>query len=81
MGDLYRSDFSEKKAIELMITMYTARTSEIDEISEAIDEIKSQIDLSSLKKHSGGILYCHPDLSKAASSRRCVMSCPFASSA
>ena len=44
-----------------MIKMYTARTSEIDEISEAISEIKSQIDLSALKKHSGGLIFCHID--------------------
>lgn len=44
-----------------MITMYTARTSEIDEVSDAIDEIKEQIDFSALKKHSGGILFCHID--------------------
>ena len=44
-----------------MIDMYTARTSEIDEIEEAIDEIMDQIDLSLLKKHSGGLLYCHRD--------------------
>ena len=44
-----------------MIEMYTARTSEIDEIDEAINEIKSQIDLSALKKNSGGIIFCHID--------------------
>ena len=44
-----------------MITMYTARTSEIDEIDEAISEIKSQIDLTSLKKNSGGLIFCHID--------------------
>jgi hypothetical protein len=44
-----------------MIKMYTARTSEIDEISEAISEIKSQIDFSALKKNSGGIIFCHID--------------------
>jgi len=44
-----------------MITMYTARTSEIDEIDEAIEEIKSQIDFSALKQHSGGIIFCHID--------------------
>ncbi|MDR2550410.1 MAG: FIST C-terminal domain-containing protein [Desulfobulbus sp.] len=44
-----------------MITMYTARTSEIDEINEAISEIKSQIDFSSLKKNSGGLIFCHID--------------------
>lgn len=32
-----------------MIKMYTARTSEIDEIDEAISEIKSQIDFTALK--------------------------------
>ena len=44
-----------------MITMYTARTSEIDEISEAISEIKNQIDFSALKKNSGGLIFCHID--------------------
>jgi hypothetical protein len=44
-----------------MIKMYTARTSEIDEVSEAISEIKSQIDFSALKKNSGGLVFCHID--------------------
>lgn len=44
-----------------MITMHTARTSEIDEIDEAISEIKSQIDFTSLKKNSGGLIFCHID--------------------
>lgn len=44
-----------------MVKMYTARTSEIDEIDEAINEIKSQIDFSSLKKNSGGLIFCHID--------------------
>ncbi len=41
--------------------MYTARTSEIDEIDEAISAIKSQIDFSALKKNSGGLIFCHID--------------------
>ncbi len=44
-----------------MVKMYTARTSEIDEIDEAISEIKSQIDFSALKKNSGGLIFCHID--------------------
>ena len=44
-----------------MIEMYTARTTEIDEIEEAISEIKSQIDFSKLKKNSGGLIFCHID--------------------
>ena len=44
-----------------MINMYTARTSEVDEIDEAISEIKEQIDFSALKKNSGGIIFCHID--------------------
>lgn len=44
-----------------MIKMYTARTSEIDEVSEAVEEIKNQIDFSALKKNSGGIIFCHID--------------------
>ena len=42
-----------------MIKMYTARTSEIDEVVEAVSEIKGQIDFSALKKNSGGIIFCH----------------------
>ena len=44
-----------------MIQMYTARTSEVDEVSEAIREIKDQIDFTALKKYSGGIIFCHMD--------------------
>ncbi len=44
-----------------MITMYTARTAEIDEVDEAVSEIKSQIDLGALKKHSCGLIFCHMD--------------------
>ena len=44
-----------------MITMLTARTSEIDEVDEAVSEIKSQIDFTALKKNSGGIIFCHID--------------------
>ncbi len=44
-----------------MVKMYTARTSEIDEIDEAIQEIRDQIDFSELKKNSGGIIFCHID--------------------
>ena len=44
-----------------MITMYTARTSEIDEVDEAVSEIKSQIDFTALKKNSGGLIFCHMD--------------------
>lgn len=44
-----------------MIKMYTARTSEIDYIDEAVNEIKSQIDLTALKKNSGGLIFCHMD--------------------
>ena len=44
-----------------MINMYTARTSEIDEIDEALAEIESQIDFTALKKNSGGLIFCHID--------------------
>jgi hypothetical protein len=44
-----------------MIKMYTARTSEIDEIDDAIRDIKSQIDFTALKKNSGGLIFCHID--------------------
>ena len=44
-----------------MIEMYTARTSEVDDVNEALADIKSQIDFSALKKNSGGLLFCHID--------------------
>lgn len=44
-----------------MIEMYTARTSEVDDIDGAIAEIKGQIDLAVLKKNSGGVIFCHID--------------------
>ncbi len=45
----------------VVIQMFTARTSEMDEIEEAIREIKSQIDVSALKKNSCGLILCHID--------------------
>lgn len=42
-----------------MIDMYTARTSEIDEVDEALEEIMSQLDLSVLKQNSCGLIFCH----------------------
>lgn len=44
-----------------MIKMFTARTSEIDEIDDAVREIKNQIDFTALKKNSGGLIFCHID--------------------
>ena len=44
-----------------MIKMFTARTSEVDDINAAVNEIQSRLDLSALKKHSGGIIFCHLD--------------------
>ncbi len=44
-----------------MITMLTARTSEIDEVEIAVADIMRQIDLTALKKNSGGIIFCHLD--------------------
>jgi hypothetical protein len=44
-----------------MIKMHVARTSEVDEIDVALEEINSQIDFSTLKKNSGGIIFCHID--------------------
>ena len=44
-----------------MIEMYTARTSEIDEIDDALTEILGQLDLTALKKNSAGLIFCHMD--------------------
>jgi hypothetical protein len=44
-----------------MIDMYTARTEEVEDISAALEEIKSQIDLTKLKKNSCGLIFCHID--------------------
>lgn len=45
----------------IMMEMHTARILEIDEIDEALAEIKSQIDLSALKKNSAAMIFCHID--------------------
>ncbi len=60
-----------------MITMYTARTSEIDEIDEAIDDIKRQIDLAALKKHSGGLIFCHIDFVESGMVKALCEALPF----
>ena len=60
-----------------MITMYTARTSEIDEIDEALSEIKSQIDFSALKKNSGGIIFCHIDFVESGVAAALCEALPF----
>ncbi len=44
-----------------MIEMLSARTSEIDEIKDAVEEIMSQIDSAKLKKNSCGLIYCSLD--------------------
>ncbi len=44
-----------------MIEMYTARTSEIDEIDDAVTEVISQLDLAALKKNTAGLFFCHMD--------------------
>ena len=49
------------RMIHAMIVMHTARTSEIDEIKDAVSEITSQIDLAALKKNSAGLIFCHMD--------------------
>jgi len=44
-----------------MIEMFTARITEIDDIDIAFNELTEQIDLTKLKKNSGGIIFCHSD--------------------
>ncbi len=44
-----------------MIDMFSARTAEIDDVEDAVQEIKDQIDFSQLKQNSCGILYCSLD--------------------
>lgn len=44
-----------------MITMHTARTSEIDEVDLAVSELTSALDFAALKKHSCGLIFCHID--------------------
>ena len=43
-----------------MITMYVARTLEIDDFDAAMDEIKSQIDFSAFKKNLAAFPYGVP---------------------
>ncbi len=44
-----------------MLDAYTAFTSEIDEVDAAVEEILSQLDLSSLRQNSVGILSCYSE--------------------
>lgn len=44
-----------------MITMFNAFTEEVDDVAAAIEEIRSQLDISHFKKNSLGILHCYPD--------------------
>lgn len=62
---------------EIMIKMYTARTSEIDEIDEAIEEILSQIDLSVLREHSAGLIFCHIDFFDSGMTEALCKALPF----
>jgi hypothetical protein len=46
-----------------MMRMITARTSEVDDIEAAVEELSEQINLSSLNtEHCGGMFFCHKDL-------------------
>lgn len=65
------------QGVEIMIKMYTARTSEIDEIDEAVAELVSQIDLSALKKHSGGLIFCHIDFIESGVTEALSKALPF----
>ena len=60
-----------------MIKMYVARTSEVDEFDVAIEEIKSQIDFSALKKNSGGIIFCHIDFFESGIVEELCKALPF----
>ena len=53
------------------------RTAEVDEYDEAIDEIKSRIDLSTLKKHTGGIIFCHGDFIESGMVEALCAALPF----
>ena len=44
-----------------MIHMLTAYTAEIDDVSDALDEILGHINLETLKKNSVGLITCHYD--------------------
>jgi len=60
-----------------MITMYTARTSEVDIFEDAIAQIKEQIDFSLLKKHSGGIILCCMDFFESGMVKAICDALPF----
>jgi len=60
-----------------MIEMYVARTSEIDELDVALEEIREQIDFSALKKNSGGIIFCHIDFVESGVVKGICESLPF----
>lgn len=60
-----------------MITMYTARTSEVDDIDYAVSEITKQIDFSRLQKNSAGLLFCHVDFVESGMAAALSAALPF----
>ena len=48
-----------------MIQMMTAYTEEVDEVEDGIAEILGQIDITTLKKNSVGLVTCHVDFTNA----------------
>ncbi len=60
-----------------MIEMYSARTSEIDEIDDAVQEITDQIDFTKLKQNSCGLIYCSLDFVESGVAKAVCDALPF----
>ncbi|MCL2500945.1 MAG: FIST C-terminal domain-containing protein [Defluviitaleaceae bacterium] len=60
-----------------MLTMYTARTAEVDVFEDAMAEIKEQIDFSLLGAHSGGIIFCCMDFFESGMVKALCDALPF----
>ncbi len=60
-----------------MIEMLSARTQEIDEVEDAVEEIKSQIDFTKIKKNSCGLLYCSMDFVESGVAKAICEAMPF----
>ncbi len=60
-----------------MIEMFSARTSEIDEVEDAVKEIKAQLNFEKLKKNSCGLLYCSLDFVESGVVRAICDTMPF----
>ena len=60
-----------------MTKVFTAHTTETDDVEAAVSQILSQLDLSRLSLYSAGIMYYHADFAKTGVTKRICEKLPF----